>query len=87
MLRAGEGRARRRQLVRRLGELRAAADRLDRHRFDHQLLALVDEAEARFVRGLERGFHRGERAAACLGSTPAAANENAGTTSAVSVPA
>jgi len=51
----GEGGARRRR--HRLGELRAPADRLDRHRFDDQLLAIVDESEPRFVRGLEGGFH------------------------------
>ena len=43
-------------------ELGAAADRLDRHRLDHQLLAAVDEAEARLVRLLEGGFHLGKRA-------------------------
>src|SRR5207237_900396 len=50
----GQRLVRRRQ--QRLAELGAAADRLDRHRLDHQLLRLVDESEARFVRGLEGGF-------------------------------
>ena len=44
----------------RLGEGAAAADRLDRHRLDHQLLVLVDEAETRFVCRFECGFHFGE---------------------------
>ena len=46
----------------RLGKFRAAADRFDRHRFDHELLGLVDEAEARFVRLFERRLHRASEA-------------------------
>jgi hypothetical protein len=41
----------------RLAEFRAAADGFHRHRLDHQLLAAVDEAEARLVRLLEGGDH------------------------------
>ena len=62
MVRAGEGSFVRVDLVLPLAELGAAADRLDRHRLDHQLLGAVDEAEARLVRLLERGLHLGERA-------------------------
>ena len=58
----------------RLGELRAAADGLDRHRFHHQVLGLVDESEPRFVGRLEGGLHspaiaayRLPSAAACSG--------------------
>ena len=51
----GKGSACRRE--HRLGELGAAADCLDRDRLDHQLLALVDEAKPRLVRGLEGGLH------------------------------
>ncbi len=58
--RRGEFRARRLALL--LPELRAAADRLDRHRLDHQILLAVDEAELRLVGLLERRLHRGERA-------------------------
>ncbi len=54
----GQGSGCRRQ--HRLGEFRAAADRLDRDCLDHQLLGRVDEAETGFVRGLEGGFHGGE---------------------------
>ena len=61
MVRAGEG-SLPRGLVLALAELGAAADRLDRHRLDHQLLGAVDEAEARLVGLLEGGFHFGERA-------------------------
>jgi hypothetical protein len=43
-------------------EFRCAADRFDGDRFDHQFLALVDEAEAGLVRGLEGGLHFVERA-------------------------
>jgi hypothetical protein len=42
----------------RFGELGPAADRLDRDGFDHQLLRLVDEAEACLVRSLEGGLDR-----------------------------
>ena len=58
----GRGEFRARGLVLALAELGAAADRLDRHRLDHQLLGAVDEAEPRLVRLLEGGFHFGERA-------------------------
>ena len=61
-LAGGRGELGARGLVRALAELGAAADRLDRHRLDHKLLAAVDEAEARLVRLLEGGFHFGERA-------------------------
>ena len=70
----------------RLGELRAAADRLDRHRLDHQLLGLVDEAEARFVRRLEGRVHLREASEASV-RTRSPERGKAGTTSAVSVPA
>jgi hypothetical protein len=39
-------------------ERRAAADRLDRYRLDHQLFFAVDEAEPRLVSALEGGLHR-----------------------------
>ena len=45
------------QVHHRFGKFRAAANRLDRHRLDDQLLVLVDEAEPRLVRFLERRFH------------------------------
>ena len=45
----------------RLGEPGAAADRLDRDGLDDELLALVDEAEARLVGGLERGLYVRQR--------------------------
>ena len=60
--RAGEGSLRARGLALLLPELRAAADRFDRHRLDHEVLLAVDEAELRLVRLLEGGLHRGERA-------------------------
>ena len=52
-----------------LGEIRSAADRLDRDGFDDELLGRVDEAEARFVRGFERGFHLVRRREAWLPSS------------------
>src|SRR5204863_428437 len=53
----GRGEPGTRGLQRCLLEARAAADRLDRHRFDDEFLAAIDEAEARFVRAFEGGFH------------------------------
>src|SRR5262249_39914498 len=53
----GRGRPRGREFGRTFAKGRAAADRLDRHGLDDELLAAVDEAEARFVRTLEGGFH------------------------------
>src|SRR5436309_8419495 len=47
----GEWRTRGREY--RLLEFCAPADRLDRNRFHHQLLGLIDESEARFMRRLE----------------------------------
>ena len=40
-----------------LNQPRRAADRLDRHRLDHDRLVAIDEAEAAFVRALERAPH------------------------------
>ena len=57
-------RSRRRIGARPLGEARRAADRLDRHRLDHERLGAVDEAEARLVRALEGAPHRGGAASA-----------------------
>ena len=62
VVRAGEGSLARVVLCFALAEFGAAADRLDRHRLDHQLLGAVDEAEPRLVRLLEGGLHFGERA-------------------------
>ena len=62
MRRAGAGSFARVVFARLLPELRAAADRLDRHRLDDEVLLAVDEAELRLVRLLERRLHRGERA-------------------------
>ncbi len=38
-------------------EGRAAADRFDRNRLDHQRFAAINKAELRFVRALESGLH------------------------------
>src|ERR1700675_2592855 len=46
----------------RLDELGTAADGFHGYGFDHELLALVDEAEAGAMRLLEGLFHIGERA-------------------------
>ena len=70
----GRGQLAARGLAGALAEFRAAADRLDRDGFDHQLLRAVDKAEPRLVGLLEGGLHLGQ-------SVPAS------TTSAVSVPA
>ena len=62
MRRAGEGSFAARGLQLLFAEFRAAADRLDRHGFDDELLLAVDEAELRLVRLLEGRLHRGKRA-------------------------